>query len=67
MKIVENDSFLQTFDTTREKSLSNFCWDLQFRVVQRRGNLADLDKRSKMTIQLQKIGADTAENEPSKV
>ena len=35
------------------KSLTNVCWDFQFRVVQRCDNLVDVDKCCKMSIYLQ--------------
>ena len=37
------------------KSLKTFCWDFQFRVVQRCDNLVDLDKCCKMSIYLERL------------
>ena len=70
MKIAENLRILSNFaeiSIKKRKSLTKFCKDFQFRGVQRCDNRVDLEKMLKNEYLLAKIGADTEENEPSKV
>ena len=54
MKIAEKSRFFVKFQQKIWKSLTKICEDFEFRAVQRRDHLVDLEKRCKMSIWTQK-------------